>query len=132
MTEKAQNFGLFVLANLVTFTFIALLQVAEGRLFFLFLVAMHAGIVLFIVNKKRFTAHDPSVKQFYDRVYLYLALYIPLMLYKLVGRPFPGLYDQTLASLAMTCVIGISVAGSITNAVRFYTYLFKEPVTYTQ
>ena len=132
MTEKAQNFGLFVLANLVTFTFIALLQLAEGRLFFLFLVAMHVGIVLFIVNKKRFTAHDPSVKQFYDRVYLYLALYIPLLLYKLVGRFFPGSYNGAIANLAMTCVVILSMAGSITNAVRFYTYLFRETVTYTQ
>jgi hypothetical protein len=41
------------------------------------------------MSKKRFTAHEPSVKDFYDRVYFSLALYIPLLLYKLVGGLFP-------------------------------------------
>ncbi len=131
MTETARNFGLFVLGYLVTFTFIALLQPAEGWLFFLFLLAMHAGIVTLIVSKKKFMAHDPSVKPFYDRLYLLLALYIPLLLYKLVGFFFPGVHNGTIASVAMIVVIVVSVAGSIKNAMKFYAYLFKETVTHT-
>lgn len=130
MTETKRNFSLFLLGNVVTFAFIALLQLAEGSLFFLFLLAMHGGIVTLIVSKKRFVAFDPSVKQFYDRVYFLLALYIPLLLYKLVGFFFPGAYHGTIASAAMIVVIVVSVAGSILNAMRFYAYLFKEPVTH--
>jgi hypothetical protein len=131
MTETACNFRLFVLGNLVTFLCIALLQWAEGTTFFLFLLAMHSGIIMLIVSKKRFMAHDPSVKQFYDRAYLYLGLYVPLLLYKLVGYFFPGVYSGTIASVAITCVIVISVAGSTLNVFSFYGYLHKEPVTYT-
>ncbi len=132
MTETACNFRLFVLGNLVTFLCIALLQLAEGMSFFLLLLAMHAGIVMLFVSKKRFMAHDPSAKQFYDRAYLYLGLYVPLLLYKLAGYFFPGVYSGTMASIAITCVIVISVAGSTLNVFRFYRYLHQEPITYTQ
>ena len=131
MTDKTRNYMLFVLANLVTFTFISLLQVADGWLFVVVLLAMHSGIALFVVSKKRFMVHDVSVKRFYDRAFIWLALYIPLLLYKIVGYLFPGTYHGTIARITMTCVIVASVTGSILNVVRFYKYLFVERVTST-
>ncbi len=129
MTERINCFKLFVLANFVTFTFIALLQLAKGWLFWLFLVFMHAGIVMFILNKRKMMAYDQSVKHYYDRVYLLLGLYLPLLFYKLVGYVAPGSYNETLATMAMVGVFAVSVLGSIVNTIRFYEYLFKDNVT---
>ncbi|HHT91730.1 MAG: hypothetical protein QM451_02280 [Bacillota bacterium] len=131
MMERIRIFRLFVLANVLTLTCIGLLQFTEGSVFFLFLVTMHVGIALFILSKKRSTALDPSLKQFYDRIYLYLALYIPLLLYKLCGILSPGSYNGSMARLARIGVIAFSVAGSIRNALKFYAYLSQEPETQT-
>lgn len=129
MAEQGRNYALFLLSNLITFTFISLLQMANGWLFVVFLLAMHSGIVLFLVSRKRFMAQDPDVKRFYDRTSIYLALYIPLLLYKVVGFLFPGSYNGTIARIAMMGVIAVSVLGSVLNAVRFHRYLFVELLT---
>ena len=126
MTEKARNYATFVLANLIIFTFIVLLQMAVGWLFLIFLTAMHLGIVLFIVTKRRMLAVDGSLKPFFDQVFFYLALYIPLLLYKAAGCLFPSSYKETIAKPAMLAVMAISAVGSLNNAVRLHQYLFRE------
>jgi nicotinamide riboside transporter PnuC len=128
MTEKAKCYALFVLANVVTFTCIGVLQFVEGSRFFLFLAVMHLGIFTFIVSKRRFSAQDPSIKHFYGRVYRLLALYIPLLLYKLAGYFALVTYRDTLASGAVACVLVVSVVGSIMNARKLHVHLFKKAV----
>ncbi|MGI6650268.1 MAG: hypothetical protein ACOX4Y_00665 [Limnochordia bacterium] len=129
MTEIKRYYALFAAANLVTFTFIALLQIAKGWLFVAFLAAMHSGIALFIMAKRRMLALNQSLKRFFDRVFFYLALYIPLLLYKGAGYLFPQHYNETMARIAMLAVIAFSAAASLCNAVRLHRFMFGENLT---
>ena len=122
----------FVAANVITFGFAALLQLVEGWLFLLFLAAMHTGIFLSIRSKKRLVASDPAVKRYFDRVHLYLGLYVPLLLYRLLALWMPNTYNESVAQVALVGILAISVAGSVHNCMRLYAYLFRASVARTQ
>ena len=71
---------------------------------------MRSGVYLLIWSKKRFMVYDASIKRYYDRVYLYLGLYVPLLLYKLLAHwlPYSGMDVTTTlwsaGSILSSCV----------------------------
>lgn len=113
----------FVVANVITFTFITLLQVAHRHFFILFLVLMHCGIFLLIATKKRLVAGDDSIKRFYNTVYLLLALYVPLLLYKLLSNWLPINYKESIMRIGTLCVTVVAVSGSVCNSFKLYRFL---------
>lgn len=80
------NLMLFALAALLTFGFITLLQFIAVPWFFLVLIAMHGGIALFIVSKRRFKKTGFSVSRYYKTQYIMLIPYLLIMFYAFATR----------------------------------------------
>ncbi|WP_139651080.1 hypothetical protein [Raoultibacter phocaeensis] len=77
---------LFALAALFTFGFITLLQFAPMPWFFGALIAMHAGIALFIVSKRLFKSCSYIVARYYRLEYVLLVPYLLIMAYAFASK----------------------------------------------
>ncbi|MBP3437054.1 MAG: hypothetical protein J6K61_03990 [Clostridia bacterium] len=123
--EQKVNFTLFLLAILVTFSMLALLQLVSSLLFVIVLLLMHGGVVLFIVSKKRFQRASVAVKPFYKREYIMLALYLPILAYKILGKL--GLYtvNECLKMWVVLVLTGLCLVGSAINALYLFRHLKK-------
>ena len=117
---------LFLLAILFTFGFICLLQFVSFPLFFLVLLLMHGGVVLFIVSKKLFKKAGAATFPYYKREYILLALYLPILLYKILGNF--GLYTVNIPvkSIVSLCLTGVCLVVSGLNAYAFYKGLSRK------
>ncbi len=124
--EYKRAYILFLLAILFTFGFICLLQFVSFPLFFLVLLLMHGGVVLFIVSKKLFKKAGASTSPYYKREYILLALYLPILLYKILGNF--GLYTVNIPvkSIISLCLTGVCLIVSGLNAYAFYKELTKK------
>ena len=115
-----KNFYIFISAVAVTFGFIAMLQFVPFPWFFLALAIMHFGVFLFIYSKKRFIRSGYDVRSFYSLEYKLLALYLPILLAKLLASfgviPFPSPLKTTL----IIVVTLFSAAVSIVNSAKLY------------
>lgn len=80
------NLALFIIAAIVTFTCITMLQFIPTPWFFIALVAMHGGIALFIFSKRRFKKSGFTVSHFYKAQYSMLVPYLAIMLYAFVTK----------------------------------------------
>lgn len=119
-----KNFYLFIAAIVITFGLIAALQFAELPWFFLVLIAMHGGVALFIVSKKRFLKQGCDVKRFYSLEYKLLALYIPILATNLLSAAFDILHlDDTLKTVLILLITVFSLIVSTINAVKLYKHL---------
>lgn len=117
-TDKV-NFLLFVSGQAITLTFITLLQMTPLWLFIPLLIAMHMGIALFIISKKRFLSDKRDVKPYYKRIYLLLVLYLPVLSYKLLGRLWPYEANQTWITTGTLIITGVCVIAFIINNLAF-------------
>ena len=118
------NFCLFIAAIVTTFGLIAALQFAPLPWFFLVLIAMHGGVVLFIVSKKRFQKAGYDVKRFYSLEYKLLALYLPILACNLLSAGFDILrLDETLKTVLILTITVFSLIVSAINAKKMYDYL---------
>ncbi len=98
-----KDIGLFILAHILSFPFIALLKIVPAWLFIPCLVAMHIGIALFLLSKRNFEASEIDIRLHLKTVYILLALYLPLLLYRLMSAIFP--YDVQPTYLAITTAV---------------------------
>lgn len=78
--------GMFAVAAILTFGCIVALQFTPLPWFFLVLVAMHAGIALFIISKKHFKKRGYFVSRYYRVQYLLLVPYLLLMFYSFAAK----------------------------------------------
>ena len=118
------NFYLFIAAIVTTFGLIAALQFVDILWFFLVLIAMHGGVVLFIVSKKRFQKAGYDVKRFYSLEYKLLALYLPILACNLLSAGFDILrLDETLKTVLILVITVFSLIVSAINAKKMYDYL---------
>ena len=86
MTGKATSL-VFVAGQILMFGCIGLLQIAPGRFFVPLLLAMHAGILLFMKTKRSLPDnHRLEVARITRATYALMAMYLPILLYKLSGR----------------------------------------------
>lgn len=89
-------------AQLLMFGCISLLQIAPGRFFVPLLLAMHVGILLFVKLKRDSIGHRPEVARIARATYVVMAMYLPVLIYKLSDRlgllqvHYPVLYGATL------------------------------------
>jgi hypothetical protein len=118
-----KNYYLFLAAIALTFGFIAALQFVEVPWFFLVLLAMHGGVVLFIFSKKGFKTQGYDVVRFYALEYKLLALYLPVLALKVLSSL--GIL-QFNAALKTGLILGITVFSlviSAINARKMHKYL---------
>ena len=115
----------FILSNLLTFGLIATLQFVDFPLFFLVLVALHMGVILFILSKRGFKKLGLDVKREYLVQDVLLALYLPILGAKLMSKfgwiDFPGNIKTALV-LTLT---GISYVITVFTAASLYKKLHK-------
>lgn len=121
-----KNFYLFIAAIALTFGFIAVLQFVEVPWFFLVLLAMHGGVFLFIISKKRFKAQGYDVARFYALEYKLLALFLPILALKVLSSLNILRFDATLKTVLILVITVFSVIASTVNAVKMYKYLKAE------
>ena len=121
-----KNFYLFIAAIVLTFSLIALLQFVEVPWFFLVLLAMHGGVFLFIISKKRFKAQGYEVTRFYSLEYMLLALYLPVLALKVLSSLGILHFDATVKTVLILVITGFSLVVSAGNAVKMYKYLQAE------
>ena len=120
-----KNFYLFIGAIAITFSLIAALQFIEIPWFFLVLLAMHGGVVMFIVSKKRFQKEGYEVAKFYSLEYKLLALYLPVLGAKVLSAFGLFHFDVTLKTVLILAITLFSLLVSTVNARKLYYYLKK-------
>jgi hypothetical protein len=124
-----QAFGMFLSAQIITYTFITLLQKVEGITFLLFLVFMHGGILLFIFSKKMFHQLGVQAKPFYKSSYLLLSFYLPLMLYQLASYIFAYRVDIEAKWWITIGITIVAVGVSTIQNIQFYQSLKSNPIS---
>ena len=118
-----KNFYLFIAAIALTFGFIAMLQFVEVPWFFLVLLAMHGGVFLFIFSKKRFKAQGYDVARFYSLEYRLLALYLPVLVLKVLSSLELLRFDGTLKTVLILTITLLSLIVSTVNVKKMYQHL---------
>jgi hypothetical protein len=87
------------------------------------LLAMHGGVFLFIISKKRFKAQGYDIGRFYALEYKLLALYLPVLALKVLSSLKILRFDATLKTALILAITALSVIVSAVNAVKMYKYL---------
>ena len=118
-----KNFYLFIVAIVLTFSCIAVLQFVEVPVFFLVLLAMHGGVFLFIFSKKRFRTQGYEVGGFYKLEYKLLALYLPILGLKVLSALEILRFDAMLKTGLIFAITVFSMIVSAWNAGKLYRYL---------
>lgn len=118
-----KNYYLFIAAIVLTFGFIAALQFVEVPWFFLVLLAMHGGVFLFIISKKRFMAQGYEIARFYTLEYKLLALYLPVLALKVLSSLNILRFDASLKTVLILAITAFSMIASVVNAVKMHRYL---------
>ncbi|GEM_PF-1511876 len=117
---------LFVFGQFTAFFFITLLQVSPIRLFVPLLILMHVGIALFIISRKRFLEDKRDVIFHFRIVYGLLALYLPLLVFKLLERFSGARIEESLIAVAAYSLAGICLVVASLNALRMVRTLRSE------
>ncbi len=120
------NFILFLTAIAVTFSLIATLQFTPMPWFFLVLLCMHIGVFLFIFSKRRFRRAGCEVGAYYKREYLLLALYLPVLLAKILQSTGLISLDAQLKTVIVLALTGLSLVLSTINAVFLFRDVFQK------
>jgi hypothetical protein len=106
---------LFVFAQILTFGFITLLQFVEGVYFVLTLILMHVGIVTFILARKQFKRQCLDVSNHFKIAYFFLALYLPVLIYKLMSLIFLFTQNDILVMTYVLSLTGLAVIAGLLN-----------------
>lgn len=101
----------------VIFACLSLLQVAPGQFFLPLLVLMHIGIVIFIRARRALTPAHADFHRIVRATHVLMVLYLPILLYKLLGRF--GVV-QVLVPLLQAATLGLAVlaAGLVIYSIR--------------
>jgi len=117
------NFFLFIFSEVLTFTFITMLQFTEYPVFFIMLFFMHLGIVFFVISKKRFSKDGINVKPYYWFEYGLLATYLPILAYTLLSYLFHYEINQPVKMAIALVLTLICVIFSIFNTIKLQKFL---------
>lgn len=116
MTHKRKtNLWLFVLAEILAFSMITLVQFVEGWVFVAALLAMHSGIIFFIVSKKGFQKESLPIKGHYQAAYLMLGAYLPILLYKWIITWIGGAPEESIIRIVVIVIGAFAFGGCIIN-----------------
>lgn len=118
-----KNYAMFLAAIGLTFSLIAMLQFVEIPWFFLVLLCMHGGVFLFVFSKKRFKKQGYDVARFYSLEYKLLALYLPVLVLKVLSSLGILRFNVMLKTLLILAITAFSLIVSVINATRMYKYL---------
>ena len=110
--------ALFALASLFTFGFITLLQFAPMPWFFGALIAMHAGIALFIISKRLFKSCSYLVAGYYRFEYALLVPYLLIMAYAFASKAGIVPLYETEKSVATLIYTALCFALTLWNFTR--------------
>jgi len=105
---------------------VTLLRFVAFPLFLFVLAAMHAGIFLFAILRRRVVARRPAARPVFRGVYLSLSAFLPLLGWRIVAvlteTPEPEPL-ATIVSLAVTLAVGVAITAL---GVRFARILRAE------
>ena len=87
---------------------------------------MHVGVFLFIFSKKRFKKDGYDVRKYYSLEYKLLALYLPILLAKMLSSFGLFYFDPMIKTVLIAVVTVFSIIVSIVNAKRFYNEIKKQ------
>ncbi len=124
--KNRRSVVLFVFGQFMAFLFVTLLQVSPMWMFLPFLVLMHVGIALFIMSRKRLLEEKKSVTFHFRIVYGLLALYLPLLAFKLIGRVFDAGFEENLIAVGAYTLAAICLVVAPLNAVKMVRTLQSE------
>lgn len=110
----------FLLANAVTFGFLALLQFLPFPWFFLGLVCMHGGVALFFWSKRGFLREGFPVKPVYALEYALLALCLPILGWKLLGALGLVTVVEHIKAFLVLGLTALCLVISLGNSLRLY------------
>jgi uncharacterized membrane protein YoaK (UPF0700 family) len=85
---------------------------------------MHLGIIFLALTKRRFK--DLDILIYYKRVYLSFALFIPILIYKLIMAIIGNEENESVVNILVIIVMVICVAVLIYNIISF---IFKNMKT---
>ena len=118
MSEKnpACGLALFLTAAIVTFGCLTVMQFLEKPWFFVALVAMHAGIALFVVSKRVLRKQEFDLLRYFKSEYAMLLPFLLIMAYSLISKT-GALPPFGSAKASITLVYAL-----ICFAVTFWTF----------
>lgn len=126
MANHKHLFIVFIIGYVLTFIFITLLQVAKDQLFIPLLIFMHMGILLLIFSKKMFIKQNLFIKPYYHKIYLLLALYLPILGYKLTTKILKIDYQKEIVIIITYILTGFCIIVSSYVSIQFYKKIIKK------
>jgi len=117
------NFILFIMSEVLTFTFIVMLQFTEYPVFLISLLFMHLGILFFIISKKRLQKAGVDVKAFYLFEYGLLSAYLPILAYTLLSYLFHYEIDRPVKLTITLILTFLCIILSIINTIKLQKHL---------
>lgn len=122
--RKTKFLIIYVFVNLFTLSMLFMLQISEIPIFFVWLVLMHLGIIGLAITKKKFS--DLRIKTYFKRVYMSFALFIPVLIYKLIVAIFSIEENELLISYSIIFVMIICIIVLMLNIFSFILYNKKQ------
>ena len=122
--RKTKFLIIYVFVNLFTLSMLFMLQISEIPIFFVWLVLMHLGIIGLAITKKKFS--DLRIKTYFKRVYMSFALFIPVLIYKLIVAIFSIEENELLISYSIIFVMIICIIILMLNIFSFILYNKKQ------
>ncbi len=119
MVKQSNFIWLFSLAYLFTVGMLLLLQLSKMPWFIVWLVLMHSGIVMLAILKKRSKALN--TKAYFKRAYGSFALFIPILIYKLVALVFSFEENEQLVKIISFVIIGLCLLLAV-----YHLFLFRK------
>ncbi|MDI6452573.1 hypothetical protein [Peloplasma aerotolerans] len=123
MKNQNKILFMFIIGQVIVYTFIIMLQLMPKSLFWILLVLMHLGIIIMIISKKKFIAQGYQVKIYYHRVYLLLILFLPVMFYKLLSGLLTYSVNDTIVTYYTIVIASITILLSFLNILKFSAFL---------
>ena len=120
MNRKTKFLLVYGITNVFTLVMLLFLQISEIPIFFLWLVLMHLGIIGLALTKKKFK--DLAVKPYFKRVYISFALFIPILIYKLI---IVILSKEENDELVKTVVISVMIICVVVLIYNIISFIFK-------
>lgn len=113
----------YILANSFTLAMLVMLQISEWPIFILWLILMHSGIIALALTKRHFK--DLDIKKYFKRVYLSFALFIPVLIYKLIFAIIGQEENEVVVRTTVIVAISICVIIMVLNVVSFIFHNLK-------
>lgn len=119
MKTSTKFISIFSMVYYYTVMMLFILNLSDPPYFFIWLVLMHAGILAFILTKKKFKSTNLDIRNNYRVAYVSLLLFVPILLYKIIVAILKVSENETLIHNTIYGLIGVCMITGVMNILYF-------------